>query len=535
MPHRSTNHLRPTARPATPPAGTDDPWQRWSRAWTRQAAKLTGRTDVTVTVAPGAGGGAPACSWPDLGRIEVDAAYIGDPNIADPRRAAHKQTVPTGYGLLVHEAAHTTHSRWRPPPGTPPVVVAAADLLEESRAEGRHRQRRRGDRRWLRHTITTLLDHADTPVDDPWHAGKLAGLLLARADARVINQRDTRGAKAAVVAVIGPDKLRALREVWKAAHQVDDTDATAMVELGAQWCHILCIDPDQQPDTPAPDDGAFAGRLAAAIIGYLAATAGLTPGQYIQQQIEARHGAPASWTPRDPTGDEQAAARTLAARLAAARVQHPEPATKPAPIPPGRLRTRAAITIDAQRAAGAIPTATPWQQRTTLPPPKPDLHLGILVDTSGSMHDYMAPLSSAGWILAHAGRRNHATVALIAFAEKATLVLPPRRWPTQVPQMHAFGGTTAFCDAVKLADTLLDLRNQRTLRLLAVVSDGDLPDLEPAQRLISTLHHDGCPVLWLRPDGPGHTFTDTTTVTITDPVQAIEHIAAAAVAALHTT
>ena len=45
-------------------------------------------------------------------------------------------------------------------------------------------------------------------------------------------------------------------------------------------------------------------------------TAGLTPGQYIQQQLETTHGAPATWTPREPTGDEQAAARTLAARLA---------------------------------------------------------------------------------------------------------------------------------------------------------------------------------------------------------------------------
>jgi len=66
----------------------------------------------------------------------------------------------------------------------------------------------------------------------------------------------------------------------------------------------------------------------------------------------------------------------------------------------------------------------------------------------------------------------------------------------------------------------------------AVVSDGDLDDLDPAQRLITTLHCSGCPVLWLRPDGPGHTFADTTTVTMTDPVQAIDHIAAAAVTAL---
>jgi hypothetical protein len=40
-------------------------------------------------------------------------------------------------------------------------------------------------------------------------------------------------------------------------------------------------------------------------------------------------------------------------------------------------------------------------------------------------------------------------------------------------------------------------------------------------------------VLWLRPaDLPGHTFTDITTLTVADPVQAIGHIADAAVIAL---
>jgi hypothetical protein len=57
------------------------------------------------------------------------------------------------------------------------------------------------------------------------------------------------------------------------------------------------------------------------------------------------------------------------------------------------------------------------------------------------------------------------------------------------------GGTTKFVDAVKLADHLLGLRRTRTLRLLAVVSDADLDNPEPAQKLITTLHRAGCPVL----------------------------------------
>ena len=129
-------HLRAKTRAQ---AGPDDAWADWDRAWTRHIARLAGRADLTVIVAPGAGGGAPACFYPNLKRVEIDATYLGSPDVADPRRAGHKQQVPTAYGLLVHEAGHAAHSRWHTPPGTPPVVGNVADLLEESRAEGRQR------------------------------------------------------------------------------------------------------------------------------------------------------------------------------------------------------------------------------------------------------------------------------------------------------------------------------------------------------------------------------------------------------------
>ena len=90
MPHPRT-HLQPTNKPV--PA--DDAWQPWNQAWTRLMPRLTGRTDLTVVVAPGAGGGAPACFYPDRARVEVDATHIGTPEVADPRKAAHKNLVPT--------------------------------------------------------------------------------------------------------------------------------------------------------------------------------------------------------------------------------------------------------------------------------------------------------------------------------------------------------------------------------------------------------------------------------------------------------
>jgi Mg-chelatase subunit ChlD len=529
MPHPS-GHLRPAGTPA---AGDAD-WAPWDRAWTKHIKTLTGRTDLSVTVAPGAGGGAPACFYPHLKRIEVDATHIGDkPDITDPARAAHKKLVPTGYGLLVHEAAHASHSRWHTPPGTAPIVAAAADLLEESRAEFRQRSRRRADRRWLRHTVNTLITADEAPVDDPWHAGHLAGLLLARVDARIVTSKDVRTVRGAITAVLGPKRLKRLREIWKTAHTVADDDAATMIDLGRQWCQALGIDPRRQRKVPVPDLGVFPGHLAKALADYLAVVAGITPAELTARLIADRHGAPAAWTRRDPTVDEQQAARHLAARLQAARSHQPEPDTKPSLIPPGRLRVRHAISADAQRAAGAIPTAAPWQQRATLPPPKPTLRIATLVDTSGSMSSYAKPLSSAGWILSTAAHRNHATTATIAFGSTATLLVPPRQRLTQVLDITPGGGTSAFIDAVKLADKVLDIRQRGPLRMLVVVSDGDLDDIEPAQKLITTLDQSGCTVLWLRPEGlSGHTFEHTTTLTVASPLEAIEQIAAAAVTAL---
>jgi Mg-chelatase subunit ChlD len=531
MPHPS-GHIRPAASPT--PADSD--WDAWSKAWTKHIKILTGRTDLAVVVAPGAGGGAPACFYPDQRRIEVDATHIGDsPDIADPTRAAHRKQVPTGYGLLVHEASHASHSRWKTPPSTPPIVAAAADLLEESRAEFRQRGRRRADRRWLRHTVNTLITAGEAPVDDLWHAGYLAGLLLARVDARIVTSKDIRGVRGAVITILGIKRLKRLREIWKAAHTVADNDAATMIDLGWQWCQALDIDPLQQYTVPVPDPGVFPGQLAKALADYLAAVAGISTAEFTARLI-GRHGAPATWQRRNPTVEEQQAARRLAARLQAARSHQPEPDTKPSLIPPGRLRVRQAITADAQRDAGAIPTAAPWRQRATLPPPKPTLRIAVLVDTSGSMHSYAAPLSSAGWILSTAAHRNHAVTATIAFGSMATLLVPPRRRPTQVIDIAPGGGTNAFGDAVKLADQVLDMRQRGPLRMLAVVSDGALHDIEAGQKLITTLHRSGCTVLWLRPAGlSGHTFHHTTTLTVASPVEAIEQISTAAITALQNT
>src|SRR4029077_14610599 len=79
----------------------------------------------------------------------------------------------------------------------------------------------------------------------------------------------------------------------------------------------------------------------------------------------------------------------------------PEPAAPRAP-PPGRLRMRHAVTADAQRAAGAMPTAKPFTRVERRRVPAPPLAVGVACDVSGSMSSFPGPVASTAWILARA-------------------------------------------------------------------------------------------------------------------------------------
>ena len=79
----------------------------------------------------------------------------------------------------------------------------------------------------------------------------------------------------------------------------------------------------------------------------------------------------ASGTTREPTGEEQAAARRLARALREASAGGRAQTVVTSATPPGRLRMRQAVAADAQRAAGAMPTARPFTrvQRRRVPAP----------------------------------------------------------------------------------------------------------------------------------------------------------------------
>ena len=555
------SHLLADETAAIEPKGG---WLRLSSALTRCVTGIAERKDLIVKCAPGAGRGAPGCFLPELATVELDGKHLGvKPRTCRPRRASDRERYPALWGVLVHEAAHADHTRWKVPAGS--AEVSAALVLEESRIEAAHLTRRPGDRHWLRAATRTLIlaDAAD-PAMTAWDAAHVAGLVLARVDAGVLDDGEATAVGAVVNKVLG-DRLGKLRDIWRAAHATADDDGARMVELGRRWCEVLGLDPKQ----PAPGRDPQPGRhspLAGAVRAVLDAVAAATPPAAVIDPDKAREqaaeratrrrteeiasrvfasrpvAAPRRGTPaqrlREPTPAEQAAARRLARALRAAAHRERVTTTVTALSPPGRLRMRAVLAADAQRAAGAVPTAEPFARTLRRGVPSPPLRLGIACDVSRSMSLLAKPVASAAWILARASAHvPDARSATVTFGESVHPVTRPGRAPALVSEFGTWDGTEEFCDAVDALDATLDLSQPGAARLLVVVSDGRFraDQRRGGQERLARLKKTGCAVLWLALQPDTTPIEGTLSITLADPAEAVAAIGQAAIRELAAT
>ncbi|MEV0664675.1 hypothetical protein ACIBI3_31920 [Actinomadura luteofluorescens] len=602
------------AAPATAPApvtSLDGAWLRLSAAFTEAVTDLTDREDLTVQCAPGLGRGAPGCFVPALATIELDGRHLQqDPATCDPSWPADRDRYPALWGVLTHEAAHAAHSRWHVPDGAPAAAAEAAMALEESRIEAVQIRRRPADRRWLRASATSLIladftsppaptssggpvpsggAPTSTPVAPPtapptappvttphaamtpWNAGRAAALILARVDAGILEQAETKTLADTVLDVLGPTRLSALAALWHLAHATGDGDAETMMDLGRRWCRILDVDPERPAPPPPPgtpgasgDPSPLAAALGATMAAVHAAAAqpvtsspSLDSGQKRREEKDAREAADrasrrvfaASTAPttargrtsisgtRPPNPDEQAAARRLARQLRAAAHRDRVTTTHTSPTPPGRLSMRGALAADAQRAAGATPTAEPFTRTTRRHVPAPPLRVGIACDVSGSMNALAAPIASAAWIMARAaGHLPDAIAATVIFGARVRPIVRPGHTPATVTEFPARDPREDFVQAVDALDSAVELTRIGAARLLVVVSDGIFKDdqREDGQKRIDRLTAAGCGVLWLSLSSRTKPMKGAHLVTLTAPAAAADAIGAAAARALRT-
>ncbi len=563
-------------------------WDALSAALTAEVPAIAGRDDLLVTIAPGAGHGAPACFLPATAMIEVDGTHLHpvDPATAKPHRMSDRKRYAPTWGALTHECAHSKHTAWLAavPADADPGAVEAALLLEEPRIERAQIHRRPDDRHWLRACVKTIVtggmklnDPAFAPKMTPRDAAHTAALFLGRTDGGILTRAETAPVARAIETVLGADKLAKLRAVWRKAFRTADDDTAAMIELGRQWCEIIGPDPDTRPPhladpsaTPDPSGTPSPSPLADAIGKALrkvtravaraklpedpaeiaarkkaAADAAAKKADDAARAVFSMVGGPRDGTTettgtRPPTTGERTAARVLGRALTTAGVRDRVATKTTSAIPPGRLRMRGALAREAQLAAGAMPTAEPFTRTTRTPVPTPPLRLGIACDVSGSMGSFAKPVASTAWILANAATQSPvpADTATVIFGHHVRPITHPGKAPAAVTEFATRDNWEAIDTAIDALDGALGLSSPGAARLLVIVSDGDFRPgpRQNGQHLLDRLRATGCAVLWITPDVMWRKpMTGATVHVMTDPTTTAQAIGRAATAALRAT
>lgn len=541
-------------------------WARVSAELTDRFPEVAGREDVIVTAMAATGSGAPGSFYPTLAAMQIDRALFGpDPTLVHPATVGDEDGYRAAWGVFTHEAAHAAHSLWDPPEGCDRQIAEAANLLEESRAETRQTARRAEDRRWLRASASTLILSeitAEMP-GDRFSAAHAAGLILARRDGGILAPDETVALERVARTVLGTETLAELQRIWKKAHQTGDGDGATMMALGEQWLDAVGTASGQEVSAEEMVEAISAAieRIAqndareeqeALILKATAARAAAKASEAAAARRSAMaakrvFGPTARTKPGDkhrilgtraPYPAERAAAGRLARALRAAAYRERIETVRTSPAPPGRLSMRGALARDAQRAAGATPTAEPWVATTRRHAPSPPLRIGIAVDISGSMYMATGPIASAAWILAKAAASTDpdSKTATVAFDHTLTAITRPGRTPAAVTEFDAPFGGHDLAGAIDALDGGLQLARPGTGRLLVIASDGyhaPHEELAAAERINRLLAH-GCAVLQLAFDPDSLHIPGATYLELANPATAPDAIAKAAALAIAT-
>ncbi|MBZ3904429.1 hypothetical protein [Streptomyces griseiscabiei] len=570
--------------PPALPRSSPNAWVRVGAELGDRLVALSGRQDLLVTCRPGTRSGAPAAYFPTLGEVEFDAALFAplQPHEIHPRIVGDEERYPAAWGVFVHEAAHAAHSVWTAPAGADPRVVEAALLLEESRVEGAHLNRRPTDRMYLRTSARTLVmpDIAHPTLKGIEHAAAVAALVLGRRDVGILDAGESRAVADLCKKVLGADLLATLTRIWTAAHQCADHDATTMLAHAQEWCDALDT---AAPALPLPQNltdllsgavGAVMDSAAATDAADLAAQAAAANAIATRSRAQANDraqqasrrrqaaatassvfnsgsatvtpdGTPAPYSnpvtgTRRPTAAEQSAAARLSRALRAAAYRERTEERTTSPTPPGHLNMRAALARDAQRAAGSVPTAEPFTRTRRRNSPTPPLRVGIAVDVSGSMRAACAPVASAAWIVARAAALTDpdSRTATIAYDTHLTaLTRPTHRAPERVTTFGANGRSHNLANALDALDHGLELSRPGTGRLLVIVTDAVYTPDETAQAVtrVKQLTTVGCAVLQLTLTAKSRHLPGTTLLHLPQPSSAPAAIATAATDAIRRT
>jgi Mg-chelatase subunit ChlD len=411
-------------------------------------------------------------------------------------------------------------------------------------------------------------------------AARASVYLQARTHYGVVDPADLPGLGELWRAVLGDDDLRALDELYARVVWISDGELDRLDEAAREYREIVGA-PDPSPDAgdrdgaagegggaggPA-DDGDAGGREGSADVGrdggsladaleQTIATARAGQIEQLDEDVDLgqvlEHAAgrgersselgrgrgtelptgrlPDRGVDRPPYPDEVLHARRYATRLRQAITQGTRQIDKR--TPGGRFDGRAYARGRAEHAAGRPVTTHPWRVTRQVAAPIQEPHVGLIIDTSGSMAGYEYALGPVAWILTDGLRQIGGRCATALFGNSAALLADGTRPLALVPGIRTGGGTAFAGDAIELVSDRLEMTNPRRPRFVYVLSDGGWSDTRAGVERIRELAELGVPTIHLSIGiAPLSVQCDRITV-ITDPAQALDHIADDTVAAL---
>lgn len=572
---------------------TADAWGQLSVRVGRFVDEIAARRDlmtvVGIAATPELAGGRPAGAYSHTtATVTIDAAQTlspsDDPNQIDLRDRRDRARFPVLTGVAVHEAGHAAHTVRR---GRLSKAAGAwAALLEEPRMEGRVVARRPQDRVWLRSSASHLL--GSCTASSASSAARLLILVGGRIDAGVYDRCDLPDLAEVAGEFLTEKQIGIVVEQTRVAVALDDGDVDGLVRCAESIAAAIVDefdDADVDSEGSDGDDGAgcspqhgvsegagdeiaasgkntslrdalaaMARRTAATaqaaehITPPSAAAARVTTAAENQRQMIAAAGRVASTgrlahSVRRPTDGELAQSLRLNRAVEAAldrgeRTQH-----IPQAVPPGRMRIRELARREGQIAAGMIPTATPWSRTRRTVVEAPPWAVGIAVDVSQSMEPVLEISAVTAWMVNRAAVDRGAAATVVWNAKAANLPAESIGGAVYVPE--AGGVSDGLPEALLALDSRLQLTSGAGTRLVVVITDADLPNLDEIYHQAEQLVSSQTRMLWLIAgqinDGPPAHLIDRVAglpgVTITeldDPARVADIVGEALVALLES-
>jgi len=468
---------------------------------------------------------------------------------------------PRATGAIFHEAAHARYSLWDIRAAQKDLAKDEFDalmLLEEGRIEQHGLRSHPKMRPFLRTCAMEIVvgDASETfaSQSNTQSAALLTALVWGRVDAGILRLDDVMEVTNLVDEFLGLDVVAALRDIaTRARDHGDHRDGTAMYPLAKEWAALIRETAEKNGDPmpgaageggeamPGSGEGEESGAWSAfkeALMEALEESAdnaaistarelddaeGKEKQDEIVQQRASQskemkaasdeaakvfnkgtgpgEGASGSrlMVSRAPEPAERVAANVVATRLEKAKYRDRDVTEVNRVIPPGRLRSRAAVQGAALRDRGVMQQPEAWRAKVRKQTDEPTLTIGVLVDISGSMGDAMQPMATTAYVLSEAARRVQGRAAMVYYGNDVFPTLRPGERQSEVKVYTAPDGTEKFDGAFKALDGALNLLYGNGARLLVVVSDGHYTaeEVNRCRHWMQRCKESGVAVVWL--------------------------------------